>query len=104
MDGPSFALRLLRLGPLVTQRSFAKMFVEFDIQTPLATLIACSPFLPLVLLAITLAAVVLNTNRNCHTLANRWNGLLVVSSIIAIAAYVWGVVSPLMQLISGPSK
>ena len=95
---------LIAITMLVTQRSFAKMIVEFGIKTPLATSLAFSPFLPLALLAITLAAVLLSTNPSYHSMADRWNGLLVILSVVAIAAYVWGVVSPLMQLLLGLSK
>jgi len=89
---------------LVSQRSFARMFDEFEVKLPLATLIVCSPVLPLGLLAIALAAIVLSINKGYHRFANRWNGMLIISSTIALATYVWGMFSPLMQLISGLSK
>jgi len=89
---------------LITQRNFAKMFVEFNIQLPPATLFACSPILPLVLLATTITAIGLSVFRDYRRFANRWNGMLKVFSIIALATYVWGISWPLMQLISGLSK
>ena len=85
---------------LFTQRNYAKIFVEFDIQLPLAASIACSPILPLLLLAITVFAIVLSAFRKYHRFANRWNGMLIVFSIIALATYVWGMFSQLVQLIS----
>jgi len=95
---------LMAISILVTQRNFAKIFVEFDIQIPLATLFACSPILPLVLLAITIIAIALSVLGDYHRFADRWNGMLMVFSIIVLATYVWGIFSPLMQLISGLSK
>jgi len=94
----------MAISILVTQRNFAKIFVEFDIQLPLATLFACSPILPLVLLAITIIAIALSVLGDYHRFADRWNGMLMVFSIIVLATYVWGIFSPLMQLISGLSK
>ena len=95
---------LIAIAMLVSQRSFARMFDEFEVKLPLATLIVCSPVLPLGLLAIALAAIVLSINKGYHRFANRWNGMLIISSTIALATYVWGMFSPLMQLISGLSK
>jgi hypothetical protein len=89
---------------LVTQNNLAKLLLEFDIQLPFATRIACSPVLPFVLLAITLVAIVLSTFGKFHPFANRWNGMLLVASIAVLAFYLWGMFSPLMQLIVGLSQ
>ena len=95
---------IIAIAMLISQRNFARMFDEFEVKRPLATLVACSPFLPLGLLAIALAAIFLSIQSGYHRYANRWNGMLIISSMIALAAYVWGMFSPLIQLISGLSK
>jgi len=95
---------LIAVGMFVSQRNFARMFDEFEVKQPFATLIACSPVIPLGLLAIALAAIVLSINNRYHRFANRWNGMLIISSTFALATYVWGMFSPLLQLISGLSK
>ncbi len=95
---------LVAIGMLVSQRNFARMFDEFGVELPLATLIACSPLLPLGLLAIALAAIFVSIKTGYHRFANRWNGMLIVCSLIALATYAWGMFSPLIQLISGLSK
>jgi hypothetical protein len=94
---------LAAMGMLVSQRDFARMFYEFEVKLPLA-LIACSPVLPLGLLAIALGAVFVSLNSQYHRFANRWNGMLIVCTVIALAVYAWGIFWPLIQLISGLSE
>ena len=95
---------IIAIAILVSQRNFARMFDEFEVKLPLATLIACSPVLPLGLLALAIAAVFLSINTGYHRIANRCNGVLIIFSMITLVAYVWGMLSPLIQLIAGLSK
>lgn len=80
------------------------MFEEFEIKLPVVTLIACSPVLPLGLLAIALVAVVVSLSTEHARIAHRWSVLSILSSIFTVTIYACGVFSPLMHLISNLSK
>lgn len=99
-----FRSKLLAIGAIVlafltasflhvTQQNFAKIFAEFEIKLPPLTMIVCSPFLPLLHLAIALVSVVISVNPSYHRLANRWNAMVVAFSTMTFVAYVLGMFS-----------
>ena len=95
---------VVAIAMLVSQRNFARMFSEFELKLPLATRVACSPMLPLGLLGMATVAIFMSIHAGVHRFANRWNAMLIFSSVIVLAGYLWGMLSPLMQLTFDLSK
>ena len=89
---------------LASQQSFARMFIEFEIELPLVTSIACWRGLPILILTFSIVLFLIGMQPNFHSIANRVSGLVIGSSTIILLIYIWGVFSPLMNLITGLSR
>lgn len=83
---------------LLLQRNLISMVEEFGVSIARMTSIASSPLLPMTLISLTLIAAILSTNRSTHRFANIWNALLVFSTILASAIFVWGAGGLIIQL------
>ena len=95
---------LIGIAMLASQQSFARMFIEFEIELPLVTSIACWRGLPILILTFSIVLFLIGMQPNFHSIANRVSGLVIGSSTIILLIYIWGVFSPLMNLITGLSR
>ena len=95
---------LVTIAMFSTKSSFAPTVAEFGIELPLAASISCSMLFPLLLLVLTVIALAVSLLPKFHSLANRWNAVHIVVSILAFSFYVWGMFSPLTILITGLSR
>jgi hypothetical protein len=92
---------LVAIAVISTQRNLAPMIAEFGLDLSLLTSISCSSLFPAGLLLMIIFSVAISLLPSCHFVANRWNAIHIVWSILAFSLYVWGMFSPLMTLFAG---